>query len=97
MPGTGKTYLIVCLVCILVKLGKSVLLTSYTHTALDHILMKLMDRKMDFVRLGNSDKIDPSLLPYSIQSTFSFRSMTEMKVFYERKPIVATTCLSIKQ
>ena len=41
MPGTGKTTTISCLVRVLVASGKSVLLTSYTHTAVDNILLKL--------------------------------------------------------
>ena len=41
MPGTGKTTTIACIVSILVSLGKSVLITSYTHSAVDNILMKI--------------------------------------------------------
>lgn len=42
MPGTGKTTTIACLVRLLVALGKSVLVTSYTHSAVDNILLKLI-------------------------------------------------------
>ena len=41
MPGTGKTTTISCLLRILVECGKRVLLTSYTHSAIDNILIKL--------------------------------------------------------
>lgn len=41
MPGTGKTTTIARLVRIMVNRGKTVLLTSYTHTAVDNILLKL--------------------------------------------------------
>lgn len=43
MPGTGKTTAIAQLVRFLVSKGKSVLLTSYTHTAVDNILLKLTE------------------------------------------------------
>lgn len=58
MPGTGKTTVIATLIRVLAALGKSVLLTSYTHSAVDTILLKLKD-VVDFnvLRLGNVDKV----------------------------------------
>ena len=47
-PGAGKTHTIACLVRALVSLGKSVLLTSYTHSAVDNILLKLTQVQYDF-------------------------------------------------
>ena len=42
MPGTGKsTITIACLIEYLVALEKTVLLSSYTHSAVDNILLKL--------------------------------------------------------
>ena len=41
MPGTGKTTTISCLVQELVTQGRSVLVTGYTHLAVDNILLKL--------------------------------------------------------
>lgn len=43
MPGAGKSTTIACLVRALVAMGKSVLLTSYTHSAVDTILLKLLN------------------------------------------------------
>ena len=57
MPGTGKTATIAEIIKALVKRGKSVLLTSYTHSAVDTILMKLLDAKFGILRLGNVDKV----------------------------------------
>ena len=58
MPGTGKTTVIATTIRALVALGKTVLLTSYTHSAVDNILLKLKD-DADFgiLRLGNLDKV----------------------------------------
>lgn len=61
MPGTGKTTTIVEIIVALVKRGKSVLLTSYTHSAVDTILVKLLDRDLKLLRLGNPDKVRPFL------------------------------------
>jgi DNA replication ATP-dependent helicase Dna2 len=46
MPGTGKTTTIAHIIRTLVDQGKSVLLTSYTHTAVDNILLKMRDDKI---------------------------------------------------
>jgi DNA replication ATP-dependent helicase Dna2 len=57
MPGTGKTTVIASLIRLLVSMGKSVLLTSYTHSAVDTILLKLQDVDFRILRLGNVDKV----------------------------------------
>lgn len=56
MPGTGKTTTIAEIIKELVKRGKTVLLSSYTHSAVDTILAKLLDVDFEILRLGNSDK-----------------------------------------
>lgn len=57
MPGTGKTTTIAAIIKTLVARGKSVLLTSYTHSAVDTILLKLRDADFGILRLGNVDKV----------------------------------------
>lgn len=57
MPGTGKTTTIAEIIKALVARGMSVLLTSYTHSAVDTILSKLLDAKFGILRLGNVDKV----------------------------------------
>ena len=58
MPGTGKTTVIVALIKALVYLGKTVFLTSYTHSAVDNILLKLKDdANFGILRIGNLDKV----------------------------------------
>ncbi|KAJ3592791.1 hypothetical protein NHX12_005130 [Muraenolepis orangiensis] len=56
MPGTGKTTTICTLVRILHACGFSVLLTSYTHSAVDNILLKLKRFRVGFLRLGRGQK-----------------------------------------
>ena len=43
LPGTGKSATIAFITRLLVSRGKRVLLTSYTHSAVDNLLLKLMD------------------------------------------------------
>jgi DNA replication ATP-dependent helicase Dna2 len=57
MPGTGKTTVIAALIRVLVGLGKTVLLTSYTHSAVDTILAKMKGEEFGILRLGNIDKV----------------------------------------
>ena len=57
MPGTGKTTTIAEIIKELVKRGKTVLLSSYTHSAVDTILAKLLDVDFEILRLGNADKV----------------------------------------
>ena len=63
MPGTGKTTVIAELVRTLVSRGKTVLVASYTHSAVDTILMKLSkmqgaeNGEFGILRLGNADKV----------------------------------------
>ncbi|KAG0168654.1 Tripartite DNA replication factor [Apophysomyces sp. BC1015] len=56
MPGTGKTTTTAWLIKTLVEQNKSVLLTAYTHTALDNVLLKVRESGIDVLRLGNPDK-----------------------------------------
>lgn len=62
MPGTGKTTTIAEILKALAKAGKSVLLTSYTHSAVDNILLKVKDAGLSILRLGNRDKVCWGLL-----------------------------------
>lgn len=62
MPGTGKTSTIAEIINMLVKLGKTVLLSSYTHSAVDTILLKLKDAEYPILRLGSAEKVRCLLL-----------------------------------
>lgn len=56
MPGTGKTTVVAHLIRMLVEMGKTVLLSAYTHSAVDTILAKLNGVDFGILRLGNVDK-----------------------------------------
>jgi len=65
MPGTGKTTTIAEVIRALARAGKSVLLTSYTHSAVDNILLKIKGDGLNILRLGNRDKVRPLSLSFS--------------------------------
>ena len=86
MPGTGKTFTIVQLVRILVAMGNSVLLSSFTNSAVDNILIKLMEEKVDFMRVGSRQRVHPSVVQYTAQEfTKRVETAEDLKVLYESK------------
>ena len=94
MPGTGKTTTIAHIIRALVAQGKSVLLTSYTHTAVDNILLKLRKDKIGIFRLGSIAKVHPEVQEFVNLAGKSMKTIEELKECY-LQPIVATTCLGI--
>ena len=110
MPGTGKTTVIAALIRELVDRGKTILLTSYTHSAVDTILMKLTennnnrgtnsnDDAADFgiLRLGNLDKVHPEMRKYTLNAKSKIGTVKEYEMQIMSPPVVATTCLSVDQ
>lgn len=63
LPGTGKTQTLAVLIQLLVLMGKSVLITSHTHSAVDNVLLRLQkcDKEIKFIRLGAEKRIHPEL------------------------------------
>jgi len=61
MPGTGKTSTVAALIRLLVLMGRSVLVTSHTHSAVDNLLLLLHKNKVDFLRLGSKTRVHPDL------------------------------------
>ena len=94
MPGTGKTTTIAHIIRALVAQGKSVLLTSYTHTAVDNILLKLRNDKIGIFRLGAVAKVHPEVQDFADLAGKPIRTIEDLKRCYTQ-PIVATTCLGI--
>ncbi|GAB1597754.1 DNA replication ATP-dependent helicase/nuclease DNA2-like [Argonauta hians] len=95
-PGTGKTSTIVALIQVLVTSGLKVLVASFTHSAVDNILLKLKKENVLFLRLGRKDRIHPEIYPYSAEElTKTVQSVQELKAVYESMNIVATTCVGM--
>uniref|UniRef100_F6V648 DNA replication ATP-dependent helicase/nuclease n=1 Tax=Ornithorhynchus anatinus TaxID=9258 RepID=F6V648_ORNAN len=98
MPGTGKTTTICALVRILYACGFSVLLTSYTHSAVDNILLKLAKFKVGFLRLGRAQKVHPDIQKFTeeeICRSKSIKSLASLEELYNSQSVVATTCMGV--
>ncbi|KAI8849713.1 DNA replication factor Dna2-domain-containing protein [Chytridium lagenaria] len=94
MPGTGKTTTIAALVQHLLKLGKSILLTAYTHSAIDNVLLKLKASGVRFLRFGNKSKIHPDIRDVAFDP-FKFKSVADLKHSLAEQKLIATTCLGV--
>ncbi|KAJ5047551.1 uncharacterized protein L3040_003374 [Drepanopeziza brunnea f. sp. 'multigermtubi'] len=95
MPGTGKTTTIAHIIKTLVSQGKTVLLTSYTHTAVDNILLKLKDDNIPILRLGTIAKIAMEVQEFATLAVTTKTSFEEIRSAWHDTPVVATTCLGI--
>jgi len=95
MPGTGKTTTIAEMLKQLVAEGKTVLLTSYTHSAVDTILLKVKDAGLNILRLGNRDKIMPQLHRFTLDPHNPPATLAQMDTLLMEPQVVATTCLGV--
>ncbi|KAI5119550.1 hypothetical protein M0805_008536 [Coniferiporia weirii] len=96
MPGTGKTTTIAEIIRILVRMGKTVLLTSYTHSAVDTILLKLKNSvDFDILRVGNADKVHPGVREFTLGTQDNSATVEQLERRLLRPPVVATTALSM--
>lgn len=97
MPGTGKTTTIAHIIRALVAKNKSVLLTSYTHTAVDNILLKIKDDSIPILRLGAVGKVHPEVQAFADLGGIPKKTIVELEKSYTTSKVVATTCLGINQ
>ena len=98
MPGTGKTSMIAFAVAALVAAGKSVLITSHTHTAVDNLLLKLVSDGVDVLRVGALGSIHPALRRFSLDGAIAdgaVATVGEMRARCMEAPVVGVTCLGV--
>jgi DNA replication ATP-dependent helicase Dna2 len=100
MPGSGKSFLLSFVIALLVIHKKRILLSSYTHSAVDNILEKLSQEPYssiitNVIRLGEIDRISKKIPKNWIFSERKFDSISEIDTEYESAQVVGTTCLGI--
>ncbi|XP_058833194.1 DNA replication ATP-dependent helicase/nuclease DNA2 isoform X2 [Topomyia yanbarensis] len=94
LPGTGKTKTVIALIRLLVAMGKTVLITSNTHSAVDNVLKRLIPHNIKFLRLGVSSRIDPNLKDFSEDTVTQHCSTPEqITAVYDSFKVVGVTCL----
>ncbi|KAI9092990.1 hypothetical protein K1719_027513 [Acacia pycnantha] len=94
MPGTGKTSTMVHAVKALLIRGTSILLTAYTNSAVDNLLIKLKAQGIDFVRIGRHEAVHEEVREHCLSAT-NLQNVDEIKLRFEQVKVVAVTCLGI--
>uniref|UniRef100_A0A1I8MZ52 DNA helicase n=1 Tax=Musca domestica TaxID=7370 RepID=A0A1I8MZ52_MUSDO len=94
LPGTGKTQTLVAIIRLLYLMGKSIIITSHTHSAVDNLLLRLKPHNVPFLRLGNGARVNAQLRD-SCESTLIAKCHTEKELskLYDSFRIVGVTCL----
>ncbi|KAI3444863.1 hypothetical protein Pfo_001528 [Paulownia fortunei] len=94
MPGTGKTSTMVHAVKALLMRGASILLTSYTNSAVDNLLIKLKAQGIDFLRIGRYEAVHEEVQENCL-SVMDMNSTREIREKLDKINVVAVTCLGI--
>ncbi|XP_055844725.1 DNA replication ATP-dependent helicase/nuclease DNA2 [Episyrphus balteatus] len=95
LPGTGKTQTLVGIVRLLNLIGKTMIITSHTHSAVDNLLLRLKEFKdLKIIRLGSDSRVHPDLREYSERvHTAECRNEDDLAKVYSSFNIAAVTCL----
>ncbi|URE05999.1 DNA replication factor Dna2 [Musa troglodytarum] len=88
-----KTSTMVHAVKALLIRGASILLTSYTNSAIDTLLIKLKSQGIDFVRVGRREAMHTDVLEHCF--TEDIHTVDEIKAKMEHVRVVGVTCLGI--
>ena len=101
-PGTGKTSMALrflveeTLANSQQPTANSLLLTAYTHRAVDEICAMLEDSGQDYLRLGSEAACDPRFAHRLLSSAFSEKpKLSDIRQRLERVPIVVSTTLTL--
>ena len=92
-PGSGKTTVIVEIIHYLLSRGQRVLVTSHTNTAVDNILVRLIEKNVDFVRIGNKKSVSRLVKPYMIgEERHPVKSLEEYANLVDSVNVLGCTC-----
>lgn len=93
LPGTGKTSTLSLVVRALIARGQTVMITSYTHSAVDNLLLKLLESNVSpsfIVRLGGTDPKTAEC----VLSKKSVSAISELRSKVTSARLIACTVLS---
>ena len=93
-PGAGKTAMLVAAVKALRAQGKSVLITSHTHSAIDNVFSRLPGVGVhEFMRIGDEGKVMDAVHEYRLGSKrWPCSNSDDLRKVSERAMVVGATC-----
>ena len=93
-PGAGKTAMLVAAVKALRAQGKSVLITSHTHSAIDNVFSRLPGVGVhEFMRIGDEVKVVDAVQEYRLGSKrWPCSNSDDLRKVSERAMVVGATC-----
>lgn len=96
MPGSGKTTVIAELIRFLVENNKTILLASYTHSAVDNILLKVKEFGIGILRVGFHSRVHKDIKQFIPGfGNNKIETYEQFSETYMNPPVVAATCLGI--
>jgi superfamily I DNA and/or RNA helicase len=108
-PGSGKTTVILELICQLAKLGKRVLLCGSTHVAIDNILERLKEKhgnsslleefKILPIRIGDQNRINDDVREFQIDNLMQDNNINKnaVELLLDSSNLVCGTTIGILQ
>jgi superfamily I DNA and/or RNA helicase len=96
-PGSGKTTVILELICQLVLNKKRVLLCGSTHVAIDNVLERLKEKGLTEelnilpIRIGNEDVVSDSIQDYRLEKQLETHSVGESLLLESANLVCGTT------
>lgn len=99
LPGTGKSTTISFIVQALAQLNASVLICAYTNSAVDNLLLKILEnpeaaKRFKLWRIGNETKVHKDLREGHLLSSMTLEDLRKSQ--NEPRLIIGTTCLGVK-
>jgi len=108
-PGSGKTTVILELICQLAQRGKRVLLCGSTHVAIDNILERLKDKRGNDsllekfqilpIRIGDQNRINDDVREFQIDNLMKNNNISEdsVELLLDSANLVCGTTIGILQ
>ena len=95
-PGTGKTHVLAWVIVDLLERGERVLVTSFTHRAIDNVLAAVAARIPTSRRLAKVAAFADPLLPATVEQREKYRDLSFVKQDYRDGCVIGATPFALR-